>query len=615
MSLTSPSPRPLSLNTATFDAPSTPVNTAPSRNATKAKRRQSSIAYFSSAHDSNGIYTRGTTSVPTTPGALSVANSNAPGAGDKERKRMSMSVYEGRNAWVGQGPSEKEWGRKWGRGVELDHEDEREQRKATEQEAKRESTSSDGLVPRAPLTITEKHADLLHFIAQKEAKCLELRSLLTMHEAELAQLKRQWERIINRGFAREQEGNAHGYAAALDLPGSNKVASPSTRVSVGGGTNGQGPAMLDGLKDGVHEVGRLIVAGLSDLSSSPLPASPSPNGTRTTVSSVPRTPISIITRTPSSSITRTPSSSVTRTSSSSFARTSLSGSSASSIWEETESGMDGNADAKEKDTNADLTSASTTGGQTSLADIPSTSRACRRRSRDCSKLASPLEAQSRSLAHQSSRHAAAPSVSRSTSIDIGEASPLSDLSNKSLDLDPPSTSSHSSAANKTQRISAKSANAPAFPPPSSMPGLGSLAIPLPSASSWVDSVGKKWGEIQRGETFTKNQKRASVLFADMSQSLAAALAPPSPSPVISSCPGANSGAPSTPSASASWLDDDDDGGEETIRASIMIPSKAAPASTPTTNKSAPTGTTSVDKLATTTNKSDDAEDDDEDWNW
>ena len=32
-----------------------------------------------------------------------------------------------------------------------------------------------------------RHAELLHFIAQKESKCLELRSQLAMHEAELLQ--------------------------------------------------------------------------------------------------------------------------------------------------------------------------------------------------------------------------------------------------------------------------------------------------------------------------------------------------------------------------------------------------------------------------------------------
>ncbi|KAF8908407.1 hypothetical protein CPB85DRAFT_1436036 [Mucidula mucida] len=57
---------------------------------------------------------------------------------------------------------------------------------------------------REPVTLAEKHADLLHFIAQKESKCLELRSQLAVHEAELLELKRKWERIVSRGFERQQ---------------------------------------------------------------------------------------------------------------------------------------------------------------------------------------------------------------------------------------------------------------------------------------------------------------------------------------------------------------------------------------------------------------------------
>ncbi|EPQ53439.1 hypothetical protein GLOTRDRAFT_116917 [Gloeophyllum trabeum ATCC 11539] len=55
---------------------------------------------------------------------------------------------------------------------------------------------------RGPLTLVEKHADLLHFIAQKESKCLELRSALAKEEEELVALKRKWERIVHRGLQR-----------------------------------------------------------------------------------------------------------------------------------------------------------------------------------------------------------------------------------------------------------------------------------------------------------------------------------------------------------------------------------------------------------------------------
>lgn len=46
--------------------------------------------------------------------------------------------------------------------------------------------------------IQNRHADLLQFIAQKEAKCLELRTQLSQHEADLKQLKAKWASILNR---------------------------------------------------------------------------------------------------------------------------------------------------------------------------------------------------------------------------------------------------------------------------------------------------------------------------------------------------------------------------------------------------------------------------------
>ncbi|VDC07374.1 unnamed protein product [Peniophora sp. CBMAI 1063] len=52
------------------------------------------------------------------------------------------------------------------------------------------------------LTLAEKHAPLLQFIAQKEAKCLELRSQLSAHEQELQVLKQAWERIVRRDFGK-----------------------------------------------------------------------------------------------------------------------------------------------------------------------------------------------------------------------------------------------------------------------------------------------------------------------------------------------------------------------------------------------------------------------------
>lgn len=98
-----------------------------------------------------------------------------------------------------------------------------------------------------------RHADLLQFIAQKESKCLELRSQLATHEAELAQLKRKWERIVSRGMDRVSS------ISTDDNPSNPGVPSPSANAVV-----------LEGIKEGV----RMLASGLGELSSSPV-ASPS----------------------------------------------------------------------------------------------------------------------------------------------------------------------------------------------------------------------------------------------------------------------------------------------------------------------------------------------------
>ena len=116
----------------------------------------------------------------------------------------------------------------------------------------------------APLTLAEKcvylyphhdskpltnhvtrHADLLRFIAQKEAKCMELRTKLASQEEELVQLKRKWEKIVNRGFDRV-------YAA-------NGMTPPQSTSS----------PMLEGIKEGMQEVSRVITTGLGDYKSAP----------------------------------------------------------------------------------------------------------------------------------------------------------------------------------------------------------------------------------------------------------------------------------------------------------------------------------------------------------
>ena len=70
-----------------------------------------------------------------------------------------------------------------------------------------------------------RYADLLQFIAQKESKCLELRSQLTIHESELLELKRKWERIVRREFGR-------------NVPSTSSPASPATSAVLNGFVGG-----------------------------------------------------------------------------------------------------------------------------------------------------------------------------------------------------------------------------------------------------------------------------------------------------------------------------------------------------------------------------------------
>ncbi|KAG8826495.1 hypothetical protein FRC17_008213 [Serendipita sp. 399] len=58
------------------------------------------------------------------------------------------------------------------------------------------------------LTLAEKHADLLQFIAQKEAKCLELRTQLATQEVELKALKAKWTSIVQRATPISSHGTS-----------------------------------------------------------------------------------------------------------------------------------------------------------------------------------------------------------------------------------------------------------------------------------------------------------------------------------------------------------------------------------------------------------------------
>ncbi|KAF8589161.1 hypothetical protein K439DRAFT_473541 [Ramaria rubella] len=99
-----------------------------------------------------------------------------------------------------------------------------------------------------PVTLAEKHADLLRFIAQKESKCLELRTQLAQHEADLLLLKRKWERIVSKGSPSTSRTDA------------------STSVGID---------MLDGIREGVQTGLGKMFAVLEPSSGGPSASPPS----------------------------------------------------------------------------------------------------------------------------------------------------------------------------------------------------------------------------------------------------------------------------------------------------------------------------------------------------
>ncbi|CAE6531878.1 unnamed protein product [Rhizoctonia solani] len=93
---------------------------------------------------------------------------------------------------------------------------EQAQREAIERKRRSVPALEDKDQPPPVLTLAEKHKDLLHFIAQKEAKCVELRAQLATHEADLLQLKKKWEKIVAKGNDRQSARMSTGNGA-VDL--------------------------------------------------------------------------------------------------------------------------------------------------------------------------------------------------------------------------------------------------------------------------------------------------------------------------------------------------------------------------------------------------------------
>ena len=245
---------------------------------------------------------------------------------------------------------------------------------------------------------------------------MELRTQLVSQEDELAQLKRKWEKIVNRGFDRV-------YAA-------NGITPPQST---------SGP-VLEGIKEGVQEVSRMIAAGLSDYGSAP------PSSTN----SVPA-----LSRTHS---THRSTSSVT-TSSSGSKRFSYSSANSSLVEDDFPSELPEAGEVSAKKDQVRI-----------FEDGISQSPPC------------------------------TPIPEDSTAVDISKTSLDEDkllraLRRRSRDVPSEATGRTPSKLGQTRLREGKSPMLPT----SSMPGLGTLPSGTPS---WVlGTVGKKWEELQRTETY------------------------------------------------------------------------------------------------------------------
>jgi len=431
---------------------------------------------------------------------------------------------------------------------------------------------------RPPLTLVEQYSELLHTIAQKEAICLELRSQLATHEAELLQLKRKWERIMNRGCT--------------------SSSSPST--SGPGAT-----AMLDGIKGGVQGVSRFLAASigesLSPTINAPVPIPNLRSSNNTHVNSLSGSNSSISTHTTKS--------------------TRFSQSSTSSLGDENQPPC--------VPMNASQTSSSSsddnvlivhdTGATPTVSPNPDFIRRQQRREERRHQVRNLADNPRADLHRRISRgdENNSPSLALFQGLEGSAAGSIEPAEEKE-------------AWDDEKKTRYTSMNLGSFPPISSMPGLGSLMTGTVSqpVSSWVDTMGKKFEELQKGSTFTSSQKRASLLLSDVSQSIASVLSP-SPLPPTASSPSSKFPTPAyfTPlptspltacTTPSSLLDEDN---EDLPTGSLMV---ASPMMTPEIRPSIRRKYTSLSNSSPCVSthggiqdahESKKGDDDEEEWNW
>ncbi|KAF9072339.1 hypothetical protein BDP27DRAFT_427182 [Rhodocollybia butyracea] len=502
---------------------------------------------------------------------------------------------------------------------------------------------------RPPLTLVEKHAELLQFIAQKESKCLELRTQLAAHESELLQLKKKWERIVFRGFEKSQAAqpdlinsessislsSTHPPSASIYSANSLSYLDSLSAQAQGAG----GAAMLEalglgGMRDirasvqqGVQGVGRFLgaVAGTSE------PSSPR-----------------ISTHALSESLS---SSSASTTSSTRFSQSSQS-SVAASISEEDVSPPIMKKSVR-KNRPAHIGIISDTGATPLISPTrdfafgTSPPRTATPLSPDQSMNGRSIRVRRKSRAFESESPAE-------------ETSPYADSDTSTSHTS--HTSSESLSTSLVDWGMGLSSPPPASPLDSSNLAMGldadrkrrdlnkRMSLPVSSGlgagPSWMGSmVGKRWED-----TISKNHKRASVLLSDVSQSISQSLpqsiqqpmnaihalvSPPlnatsefdSGSSGLLTPPGrgldpgrSRSRTPSSMS-STSLLDEDiplEEGGLGTpslLSPTVLSPTKLASTLIPTKLASEPKPKSPMKKKAVGSAKVAKEEDDDDNWNW
>ncbi|EDR06988.1 uncharacterized protein LACBIDRAFT_328400 [Laccaria bicolor S238N-H82] len=715
----SPGPRPLHLLDGTITSSSTSASSplhSPSTSS-KASRRQSSISYYPPDRTPD-YYT-----------SSSITLSNAGRSPLSARGTQHAGAGLSRSSSVGRGsPGLKgRHGEIQRMSLPLEKEKEKERPPLTLAEKRGQlGPSSCGLSSKNSLRTP--HAELLHFIAQKESKCLELRSQLAVHEEELLQLKRKWERIVNRGFEKSQSP-----PDAVSRAPPNTITNPASTV-VAGLT---GPAVLEGIKEGMH---RFLAAGLSisdpnstPSSPSPLSASPLPlSGQRSSPLLAERSsPLSGGPTTPrwrtharekeslsSVSTHATATSATTRYSqcSSSTAASSLGGK---------ELGGDDVEDGQEPLGESDNFCAAPelmvhdTGATPTMSPNPAFKRKERQQGAIDPQQPVPGEPQPQSepdddddefdeatftssldltpsggakvrrrkskdvvpLHWSSGLSAIEPGLTANTATasSVGSSrvpSPLPELegtakieggtsgrekTNGNTMRATLNTNGHGYAAQSDGRFGGGVYGMGSLPPPSSIPGLGVLTG---GGATWMGSVGKKLGELRDSPayvylsafsigpfswasrlfdhkmvpdlgsapsfclpwfltvmlmsslsvySFTKSQKRASVLLSDVSQSIVSAWNAPT-TPIGSAPPISRTRSTPLPTSplSPSLLDDDND---DTIRiASVMTPDSKK-LHTTTLMPSWPDGGMKPSNKPTTTSSNAKTQDEDEEWNW